>query len=382
MSIEGGGSGGSGVGVAASIGPATGVSPSVSRGSLGRFGPSISGPEAYVPVMVKEGPVGLAQFKNTMSLQIGSQPVEVINFQKPVEALDAQATEVEAENILAQAKTPVEPAVVVQPAWEAVLPQPKPLALPIIEPLLIPDGLKDPLPQIMTFPALEPAIGAQSKTEVKNATRPAQAVAVQPALQEQEEEVEEIVEEKVQKKHEEAEEEEEIEESTLKDVVDEKVLNIRLEEFGSAADLVGAEAAKEGLEEIDGEKIVKHIPAETESNRSGLIKKRGPDGSREEAIELVSSKKFRSINEAKEKIAAIIAQKVPVKRAKGGRIVGYEAVARVLKYFFIRVKPAEQLVARVVKKQRSVPVVSVAKPEVKESRIEDLGLAEVFPKAA
>lgn len=373
MGIEAIGSIGSAMGsVASGIGKAGGrVAPAVA-GLEARFGP-VMGP-VDIGSIVNEGPVGFADMKNTMPLHIGQiNPITEINFQ-PQPILNTADVVAEAESILAQVRIP-EPKEVFPK--EVVWPQVEPMVLPRVEPFVIPNELKDPLPQIAFSPALAPAIGMQRKTESKNVTQPAQAVAIQPALQKQEE-VEEIVEEKVQKEQEEVLEEEETEVFELKDVVDEEVLNIRLEEFSSAADLAGAEAK----EEIDGKKIVERIPAETEANRSGLIKKRGPDGSREETIGEIASRKFRSIREAKEKIAAIIAQKVPVKRAKEGMAVGHEAVARVFKYFFVRAKPVEQLVTRVAKKQRPLQIVSVAKPEIKESRIEDLGLAEIFPKAA
>lgn len=148
---------------------------------------------------------------------------------------------------------------------------------------------------------------------------------------------------------------EEKEEVRLKNVVDKKILETRIGEFGSAADRVGAKAKENSLEEkendaeeIDGKEIVEQVPVETEEKRSGLVKKSGPDGSRVETIEEVSSRRFKSVKEAKEQIMAIIFKKPPVKKEKEGEEAGQEAVARVLKY--------------------------------RQTTIENLGLAEVFPK--
>ncbi len=329
-----------------------------SLGRLSDFGPILEGP--LTPI-INEGPVGLADFKNT---------VTEINF-LPQPELNPANVVAEAESILAQAKI-LQPEVIPVPVREAFVPQVEPM----IAPLTIPKIVEFPKPQIVISPALESVTGVQVKTNNLTSVRPAAVLAVlpQPALEEEVEE--EVITKKEVAEQTIAEEKEEIEKTELKDVVDESVLNTRIEEFSNAAEIVGAE-----MEEIDGKRVVELVGTETAEKRSGLVKQRGPDGSREETIGAVASKKFKSVKEAKEKIVVIITQKVRVKRARGGIAVGHEAVARVLKYFFVKARPAEQTITRVTKKQQA-QVVPVAAPKVIGPRIEDLGLAEVFPKAA
>lgn len=289
------------------------------------------------------------------------------------------------QNPLEKTQKRVEPEIkpVELPNWQAVIPKLKPKTAPIIVPIRV----EYPKPKVVISPALEPAVQTGPQTRAGVATEVRQATATQPVLEEQE--VEETVTERVTKEQIDTVKEEETEESRLKNVVDEKVLNTRIKEFGIAVDVVGA-VAEAVSEDLDGGKIVKLVPAETRKSRSGLVKEQGPDGSRVETIEEVTSKKFKSVKEAKEQIVAIIARKVPVKRAKEGVVVGYEAVVRVLKYFFVKAKPVEQMITRVIKKQKvlakegqkPLQIVPAAKPEVKEQRIENLGLAEVFQQKA
>lgn len=98
MGIEAIGSIGSSVGnVASAVG--RGVS---SIGRISDFGPKLEGP---LTAIVNEGPVGFADMKNTMPLQIGQKnPITEINFQ-PQPALNASDVVAEAESILAQAHT-------------------------------------------------------------------------------------------------------------------------------------------------------------------------------------------------------------------------------------------------------------------------------------
>lgn len=336
--------------------PAFEAAPAVAKTDLAmvgleaRFGPVMR--PADIGPIVNEGPVAFADLKNTMPLQIRQlNQVREIRFNNPIdrntniEPLSVSDAITEAEGIISQAQKP---------------------------------GRYGYEPGEHRLRRSSTKLEPQIVNGMVNQTEP--TTTLQSVLQQQE--VEKVVTERDVSKQINTVEEEETEEARLKEVVDEEVLNTRIKEFGSAVDIVGTEVKEEGLEEIDGKKIVEHIPAETEANRSGLIKKQGPDGSREETIGEVSSGKFMSVKEAKEKIAAIIAQKVPVKRAKEGILAGHEAVARVLKYFFVKSKPVDQLITRVIKKQNPLQGMSVAKSEIKEPRIEDLGLAEVFPKTA
>ncbi len=341
--------------------------------------------------IVNEGSVGLAALKLTVPLGEIKFNSESIPLQaKRPDIADVSFLSLRNHEVAKQSSSEYN---LTQIALSPALPDPRndeliePMVVPFALPNIAPSILEFPKPETVVSPALEPAvqIGLQTKTGVTTEVR--QATTTHSAQEEQE--VEEEVVERVTAKQIDIVEEEEAEESRLKNVVDEEVLNARIKEFSSAVDIVGAEV-EDGLAEIDGGKIVKLVPAETKKNRSGLVKEQGPDGSRVETIEEVASRKFGSVKEAKENIMSVIARKMPVKRGKEGKIVGYEAVARVLKYFFVKLKPVvEQMITKVVKKQKvqaqegqkPSQIVPVAKPEATGSRIENLGLAEVFPKA-
>lgn len=237
----------------------------------------------------------------------------------------------------------------------------------------------EPRQKVIAVPelVLGSAVGVQPAVENKAA----QAVSA-PITQEQqiEQVVREVFVEDKTDKDQSPKEVEEIEEFRLKDVVDEKVLAKRIDEFGEAIDQ--AEAEIEGDEEIEGSDIVKFLAPEDEERRSGLIKRRGPDGSRVETMEDIAARKFSSAKEAKKQTVETIYKKWPVKKAKEGREVGFEDKARVLKYQTGEsVSNHEAVEKRIVRLVRQAPAESTRKVLV-EPTLKDLGLEEVFEKAA
>ncbi len=337
---------------------------------------------------------------------------------KPVMELKEAAIAVDWPEIVGPKKEPAsEPKIIKEAAYWFTDVEPKavkkaevimPQAEPLTEPLAVPNFVEYPAPRIAVSPVSQPAtkaentpvvqISNQTQTENVVSAEAVPAVSAQSAVEEQE--AEEVVTEEVANQDQKEVWEEETEKLELKDVIDEEVLSNRIVEFEGAIELAGieikAEASEKGQQEeereIEGEKIVSFVSSETADKRSGLVKRRGPDGSRVETIQAIRANKFRSVREAKEKTAATISEKVPVKKGREGREVGSEAVARVLKYLFVRFSPQEQQEVRVAKKtklrviqgQKPVQTISVIKPTAaKEARIEDHPqLAQVFQKAA
>ncbi|OGE76725.1 hypothetical protein A3J19_02535 [Candidatus Daviesbacteria bacterium RIFCSPLOWO2_02_FULL_41_8] len=267
-----------------------------------------------------------------------------------------------------------------------------------------------PVPDLAPVPFLSPALKPAVKTEPKpvskitieakqTTNKTELATATQPVLKEQE--IEETATERVTVNQIDIVEEEETEGSRLKNVVDEKVLGNRIEKYTAAvrqvasrieADsaLKNSQTGQKNTEELDGQKVIELVGPETRDERSGIVKE-GPDGSREETIEDIRPRKFKSIKEAVKFIITTAYNKVPVKRAKEGKSVGDEVVARVLKRFFVKYQPREQMVTREVKKKKVLvekggqqpSLVEAPKLKTKEPRIVDFpALAGVFPKAA
>ncbi|MBI2020675.1 hypothetical protein HYS94_04645 [Candidatus Daviesbacteria bacterium] len=400
MGVEGGSIGVGPVGggsVAVSSGPAAGIrfggsisAPGGELGSIGSIGPSIWGPESFGGP-VNEGPVGIAALENTSALTIDTfhsggeimfNPFKEQTLSEPLSRpLESaaeplvlrQAAEVagvawavsEAEQIISQAQT------IAAHAWEY---HPITQAENILARVVA-----EPRQKVIAVPelVLGSAVGVQPAVENKAA----QAVSA-PITQEQqiEQVVREVFVEDKTDKDQSPKEVEEIEEFRLKDVVDEKVLAKRIDEFGEAIDQ--AEAEIEGDEEIEGSDIVKFLAPEDEERRSGLIKRRGPDGSRVETMEDIAARKFSSAKEAKKQTVETIYKKWPVKKAKEGREVGFEDKARVLKYQTGEsVSNHEAVEKRIVRLVRQAPAESTRKVLV-EPTLKDLGLEEVFEKAA
>lgn len=196
-----------------------------------------------------------------------------------------------------------------------------------------------------------------------------------------------ILKEKVDEKPE-VSEREEIEEWQLKDVLDEEVAEQRVYEISEAIDLAETEAKKEGLEEIEGLRILKFLRLHI-GLISQIARKIRKDGSLDETLEELAARRFSSKNQAKAQTKELIAQKEPVRRGKEGKAVKEGAVERVFKYYFVKRSPGKEVVNRVVKKQiqtghQTGPVqVQAIDVGIREPRIEDdADLAEVFLRKA
>jgi hypothetical protein len=256
----------------------------------------------------------------------------------------------------------------------------EPVAIPQIKPEVLPfrapNIIEFPKPKIAAAPAVETGTQAASKQATDTAARPAL----------EEELVEEIVTKRDTSKQIDI-VREEIEKFKLKVVVDEEVLENRI--IGLTDTAKAAANDEDGV--IEGKKIVEMAPPENEDKRSGIIKKNGPDGSWVETLEEIAARRFNSVKEAKKQIAEIINRKVPVKRAAVGREAGDQAVARVLKYLFVKFVPVKEVIKRVTKKQKKqvmqnlnlLQPVPFANEEPKEGKIEDFPvLAGVLQKRA
>lgn len=344
---------------------------------------------------VNEGPAGLADLQTTVPWQaevtnpLGQANIDVLS---QAEAVAAQAWN---PSVITSNLWIPDPARSEARLWRqvgddkrvepAILPQAEPMVIPFVLPNIAPNILDFLKPGAVASPASEPAVQTEPQPGSGVANEVAPATMVQPALEEQALIEETITERDTAKQIDIV--KEEIEEIRLKDVVDEEVMGNRIVGLTGIAEVVGAE--DEGGE-IEGNKIVALTPPETKDKRSGIIKENGPDGSWIETLEEIASRKFRSLTEAKKQIVEIIARKVPVKRGKDGKEAGSEAVARVLKYLFVKYQPAEQLIKRMTKKQKisakegqKPSLVETSKPQARRPRIEDFPpLAEAFPKAA
>lgn len=376
MSVEGRGvSAGGGVGI--SVGPAVG--PSVGIGSI----------------IVNEGPVAPAFLENTMPLTLNSfKPLgEIIFNPEPKPAVLAQV-----EQVAATAWNVSEPVSVIQQAeevaaraWEATEPKVQSIGYPVLNHVL--DKEKAVVPVIEWTPI--PNVIQVQKT--KTVYQQASAVAI-PSPQEKL--VEQIVaEEEIDVKDREekrmaASEEEEIESIRLKNVVDVPVSEQREHEIEQATDKAEAEAIAEGIEGIEGWRIVKFLPHQHPGNESGIIRNTGlRDGSLDETEQELAAKKFVSKTEVKQRAAAIVSkEKPPVKQDRDGQLVKDQDVARVFKHNIFKSHPAKEVVLRIVKKRKVEVVEEVGQPaqvvtdviaqKVEEPTIGDLGLSEVFPKAS
>lgn len=353
-------------------------------GSL-RGAASVSGlarMDLFIPrPIINEGPVGKAALNLTV-------PLGEIKFQN-------KSLPVRAAPVPLQGEIPWVQRAMMSPAlpdlqirkkmptnilWFADYKKPNRVVLPL------PNIIEFPKPKITpdTKPAAQVALSPAAKTENKTSTKTNTAAAVQPA---QEEEIaEEIVTERVTNKQIDI-VREEIEKFKLKVVVDEEVLENRI--IGLTDTAKAAASGEDGV--IEGKKIVEMAPPENEDKRSGIIKKNGPDGSWVETLEEIAARRFNSVKEAKKQIAEIINRKVPVKRAVAGREAGDQAVARVLKYLFVKSMPVKEVIKRVTKKQKKqvvhmpspLPLIAHANEEPKEEKIEDFPtLAGVFQKRA
>lgn len=207
--------------------------------------------------------------------------------------------------------------------------------------------------------------------------------------------VEEIVQEKQIKPGEEMDEEdrtreeEEVEELKLKYVEDEPVAAQRRYELREAIRKARVEAEADGVDQIEGWRIKKFFAPEHPGNRSGIAEPEVSDGSLVETYQDVSSGSYGSLEEADKRADNVIEEKKPVRKAKEGKKVREEDVARVRRDPFLKRHPVEEVVARIIKKRivaeksGKTVVVQTVEPESTEPRIEDNPyLAEIFSQKA
>ena len=364
MGIEAIGSIGSAMGsVSSGIGKAGAGAAPVVAGLEARFG-SVMGP-ADIGSIVNEGPVARSFLENTMPIQVGSKPVEVINFQAPIK----ESVVAEVEAFLAQARVQPEPQWVAKPV-EVIMPQVEPVVVPMIEPFVAPGGLEYPMPQAVVSPQ------AVAKSDL--------AVATQPALQEQEEIVEEKVLTKQDQKNEaEIEEGEDFSESRIKIVEAEKVSDERRKKIRKAV-------KKAQEEDIT---VAQALPEGFWDDKSPLVGN-GKDWTLDltaQALE-INPNDYQSLEEAEEASIVSVAENIPVKEGEGGRQATIGELRKVTKGEKNMSKPkipAEIVVRRSIKKRielaKSGQTLTVLENKVEvssETTLKDLNLEEVFPKAA
>ncbi len=384
------GEGGSVASTGPSIGPAIGSTSGPSfEGSVGRFGSTF----------INEGPVGPSFLENTMpiSFNVGKPAIEVIS--NPFKAGEV-ASEVATPHL--QAPT-FEPLTVEGAIAEAqlIVSEAARANQPSVESFQYVRGREyidflwlEPVPKIYpdiqqirtTKKALENAGLVQLSRRIAQSTQT--EIATTPLTEEQIVEEEVLVEERTDQSIET--EEEEVEEIKLKYLLDEEVAKERVDEIGRAIELAGEEVEKDGKKGIEGWRIIRFLRLHS-GLISQIVKHRGSDGSLNETVQNLASRRFASVQEAKEQSKAIVSEKEPVKRGKEGKTVQEGAVERVLKHYFIKGVPKEEVVLRVVKKQKvqlvggqPVPIMAEPIPQVREPSIEDdPDLADVvFPKAA
>ena len=395
MSVEDGGI--RGAVTTPSISPAIGTGPLAELGNpafgasnlLEGFGPKLGIESAFS--IVNEGPVSFGELENTMTYKPGVfdligdlrfNPPSRINLAKP---LDEQSAVAEANHwlgldqlnlptklTLAEPKPSAEPLseqAVLAEAEEILqtvkvleFPTPKSLLSPAVTPIEIPLPSTDIIQIGRTKRALEVAgltqlstkvaggvkieTGTASRQSISIATPQTQEQSVSQQLKKEEVGASEETEENL-----EVLEDEEVEELVAKYLVDEEVSEERRIEIRHAVRLAKIEAEKEGVVEIEGWRIVKHLP-EHAGIRSQVVKKNGPDGSFDETLEEIVARKFTSEQEAIEKSDSIVFQKQPVKRGRHGTIVPFEAVAKVFKRHLVKKHPSKEVIARIVKKQQ------------------------------
>lgn len=196
-----------------------------------------------------------------------------------------------------------------------------------------------------------------------------------------------LIKEKVDEKPE-ISEREEVEEWEIKDLLDEETAETRVYEISEAIDLAETEAKKEGVEEIDGPRILKFLRLHI-GLISRIARKIRKDGSLDETLEELVARKFSSQSQAKAQTKELVFEKEPVRRGKEGKAVKEGALERVFKYYFVKRSPGKEVVKRVVKKliqtgHQTGPVqVQSVDTGVREPRIEDnADLAEVFLRKA
>lgn len=372
------------------------------------FGP-VMGPADIGPV-INEGPVAPGFLENTMPLQLGSKPVEVINFQAPIKegVVDKPETEgliAEIEGFLSQARiTPQSEQAVLVEGKAVAEPEPVkqatywfvdvPESQRVVKPAEVIMPQVEPMAALWALPETQPALGMQPKlqpmTEARAFAQVAEDVAVQPALEEQKDETEEAVQEQVR-----VDEEEELAKERVielkKYLVDQPVLATVLSEVDKAYDQAEEEAEESGLgRKVLGAMLAKLMPGQHSGNTGGAVKSHGIDGTipaRREAIAAI--KEFKSKGEAR----AVVLKIRPVTIGENGQeskkeevgttfrdhVVKPPAVIRIVKERAVRREKAKS----VVSSQAPMPVAFKQRIEANtEPTLKDLGLDRVFQKAA
>lgn len=382
--------------VAASVSrPVASFGPIVNEGPLRSLNFSDFEPINSLPTLVNEGPPSkslLADMPYIGLDNLNPRGGNRFDFETPLNAKDAI---LEAESILAQARTSpltAEPSVLVGPALAK---NPRTQLEPIVQMYRIGETATQVViqPEVkrqqLTTAFLDPAPKTESVPAVQVTTHQAESKSssqtIQTSPQAQEQEIEEIVaEKKLITGEPQVEEIEVVDEErhglSLKDVEDVEVTKQRIDEFKQAIDKAGAE--KEDDQGIDGRRVVELLPTENPNNQSQIVRGKGPDGSRVETIEEFAVKKFTSREKAIKAARILISEKPPVKKAKEGKHVPFEAVFRVLKYYLVKsavilqTAAYEVVVTRIIKKkiqissgQNSASVI-VEEAEVKSERAE------------
>lgn len=342
MSIEGGGPSGIGGGVGGSAMP----------GGI-EAGGFVAGP------IIKEGPVGLADLKATVPWQAElPKPLGEIRFEQSVQVdtglLSEDAVVAEAEAIISQAQKPqlMQVTEVATPfsAIPRVANEPGPIlqvepsifpgAWPRIEPVVVPNDLEYPQPQVVASPSVEPFVqpGLQLKDQVFNEARP--IILTQPALEEQEIQ-EEVISERIAEKQIDI-VNEKVEDQMKKFVVDKPTLAQRLQEVRQAIQKAKPEAERLGYgRKIIGWIIEQFLPPAHPGNMSRVVRPEGPDGTIPIIKEAIKAK---AEFDSEEDVQSEVLNNRPVSTEEDGEPVSDEEVRKVFQDRIVKPdQPPKQL---------------------------------------
>lgn len=423
MSIEGGTSGGGGgpggVG-SVSVGPAISVGPSIGP-SMGGF--SFGGEMGSLSIgssIVNEGPVGssfsLAEFKPLGipgSVQEGPLTPLSLGIEKnaaPIPAFDVIA---EAESIIAQApkpaileQNPLNAEFVVAEAgyWPGMIE-------PVTEEVRLP--LRQPIPQISPLPELMPLTVIQPGT--RTVIEEAEAIVQQawksyPVTQPEattnnleEEElvvlsntVPEQIEEKVLvKENKEA-------ESEIKDREESSLMRIKIVKAVEISEkrksAIRSAVRRAGSKGIVGKSLIRLISDGFWESKSPIAKE-GKDWTIDLTVKAIEANttEYNDEEEAEQAYIPAVDKNIPLMEGKSGRVATIKEVSKVLNgedenmEIFKSKTPAEIVIKRVVKKRMEIssdqqpiliPVSEKIEIRPEGTSLEELGLSEVFQKAA
>lgn len=334
------------------------ISPEVGTGiSLSaRFGPSITGPEAYAPTLVNEGPVAPNFLENSMPIATFN-PVGEIKFNTPVKEGLVVVTAHRAEPLIVPAAVPQE---WVYSPWVTTAPKP-----------------------IITL-----ATTSIPKTESKISTQPAQAVSIQPAAKEQE--VEKVAEEKVlaEESQEPTNEIEDKEDSLF------KVRFVEAKEISEKRRKEISAAVKKSRGGFVGKWLKTLLSMGFWQSTSPIVEK-GKDQTIDLTIADIESDpiEYKTPEEAERAWVKAVDRNIPVKEGENGRSATVEEVKKVIQGEYIHPSlqsntPAEIVVRRVVKEKIEfgrtgrIRILEDRMEVGKETNLEELSpaLAEVFKR--